>query len=42
MAAIALRLRDRRLVAVAVVQGALVASMLHNIELHHVAVNASR
>jgi len=39
MAVIALRLRDRLLIATAVVQGALVASVMHNAELHHVAVN---
>ena len=40
MAVLALRLRDRALVAIAVVQAALVASMLHNMEAHHVAVNS--
>ena len=40
MAAIAIRLRDRLLGAVAVVQAALVVGMLHNMELRHVAVNA--
>jgi hypothetical protein len=40
MAAVAVRLRDRPLLALAAVQGALVAAMLHNMELHHVAVNA--
>jgi hypothetical protein len=40
MAAIAIRLRDRLLITVAVVQGALVASMLHNMEAHHAAVNS--
>jgi len=40
MGAIAIRLRDRLLIAVAVVQAALVASMLHNTEAHHVAVNS--
>jgi hypothetical protein len=40
MAAIAIRLRDRLLLAVAVTQAALVAAMLHNMEVHHVAVNA--
>jgi len=40
MAAIAFHLRDRRLGAIAVVQGALVVGMLHNTEPHHVAVNA--
>jgi len=40
MAAIAIRLRDRLLIAVAVVQAALVASLLHNPEAHHVAVNS--
>ena len=40
LAAIAIRLRDRLLIGVAVVQAALVASMLHNMELHHVAVNS--
>jgi hypothetical protein len=40
MAAIAVRLRDRLLIAVAVVQAALVGSMLHNPEAHHVAVNS--
>ena len=40
MAVSALRLRDRLLAAIAVVQGTLVASMLHNTELHHVAVNS--
>ncbi|HEY7372869.1 MAG TPA: hypothetical protein VIF57_11955 [Polyangia bacterium] len=40
MAAVAWRLRDRRLGAIAVVQAALVVGMLHNAEPHHVAVNA--
>ena len=40
MAAVAVRLRDRPLIAIAAVQAALVAAMLHNTELHHVAVNA--
>ena len=40
MAAIAIRLRDRLLIAVAVVQAALVASLLHNMEAHHAAVNS--
>jgi hypothetical protein len=40
LGAVALRLRDRTLGAVAVVQAALVAGMLHNLEAHHVAVNA--
>ena len=39
MAAIAIRLRDRLLIAVAVVQAALVASMLQNMDAHHAAVN---
>ena len=40
MAAIAIRLRDRLLIAVTVVQAALVASMLHNMDAHHAAVNS--
>jgi len=40
MAAIALRLRDRRLLAIAVVQGALVVSALNNTDAHHVGVNS--
>lgn len=40
MAVIAIRLRDRLVIAVAVFQAALVASMLHNTEAHHVAVNS--
>ena len=40
MAAIAWRLRDRLLVAIVVVQAALLAGMLHNLEARHVAVNA--
>ena len=40
LVAIALRLRDRLLLAIAVVQGALVVSALNNTDLHHVAVNA--
>jgi hypothetical protein len=40
MAAIAIRLRDRLLIAVAVVQAALVASMLQNMDAHHAAVNS--
>jgi hypothetical protein len=40
MGAIAARLRDRALFAVAVVQAALVGGMLHNTDLHHVGVNA--
>ena len=37
MAAIAARLRDRLLLAVAVIQAALVASLLYNADVHHVA-----
>ena len=40
MAAIALYFRDRLLVAIAVVQAALLASTLHNIEVRHVAINS--
>jgi hypothetical protein len=40
MGAIAARLRDRSLFAVAVVQAALVGGMLHNTDFHHVGVNA--
>jgi hypothetical protein len=40
MAAIAIRLRDRLLIAVTVVQAALLASLLHNMEAHHAAVNS--
>jgi dolichyl-phosphate-mannose-protein mannosyltransferase len=40
VAAIAIRMRDRRLIAVAVTQVALLASTLHNVEAHHVAVNS--
>ena len=40
MVVVAIRLRDRLLLAVAVTQAALVASMLHNTEPHHVAVNS--
>jgi hypothetical protein len=40
MAAIAIRLRDRLLIAATVVQAALVASMLHNMDAHHAAVNS--
>ena len=40
MAAIALRLRDRRLLAIAVVQGALVVSGLNNTDAHHAGVNS--
>jgi hypothetical protein len=40
LVAIALRLRDRLLLAIAVVQGALVVSALNNTDVHHVAVNA--
>ena len=39
MAAIAIRLRDRPLIAVAVMQAALVASFLYNVDGHHVAIN---
>jgi len=39
MAAIAIRLRDRPLLAVAVIQAALVASFLYNVDGHHVAIN---
>ena len=39
MAAIAIRLRDRPLIAVAVTQAALVASFLYNVDGHHVAIN---
>jgi hypothetical protein len=38
MAAIAIRLRDRSLIAVAVMQAALVASILYNVEANHVAI----
>jgi hypothetical protein len=40
MATLAVRLRDRSLLAVVVVQAALVGGMLHNTDVHHVAVNA--
>jgi hypothetical protein len=40
MVVVAIRRRDRLLLAVAVTQAALVAGMLHNTEPHHVAVNS--
>jgi hypothetical protein len=40
MAAIARRLRDRLLLAIAVVQGALIASGVNNTDTHHVALNS--
>src|SRR5262249_36201674 len=40
MGGVAMFLRDRALIAVAAVQAALLASLLHNVEPRHIAVNA--